>query len=112
MMKTTLNTKSIRTTLIAVAAVSALALPVIASASAKNIHLSYEKTDLSNVSGQRQMYERLKDASRKLCGSTDLQFAGSLNSSRGNQDCYEGTLTAVVKRLDNQGVSALHSKSL
>ena len=109
MMKTSLDTLSIRNKMLVVAAISALALPLMASASSKNIRLSFEKSELSSVNGQKRVYKRIQDASRELCGSSKLQITGSLQRSRDNQECYEGTLTAAVNRLDNSAVKALHT---
>ena len=109
MMKTPLDTLSIRNTVLLVAAISALALPLVASASSKNIKLSFEKSELNSVDGQKRVYKKLQDASSELCGSAKINITGSLQRSRGNQKCYEGTLTAAVNRLDNSAVKALHT---
>lgn len=54
------------------------------------------------------LYARIKTASRKLCGDPSLFLTGSVKRTAQIRDCYEGTLTAAVERLDNPGVSALH----
>jgi UrcA family protein len=95
--------------MLVVAAISVLALPLVASASSKNIQLSFEKSELSSVNGQKRVYKSIQDASRELCGSSNFQITRSLQVSRGNQECYEGTLTAAVNRLDNSAVKALHT---
>jgi len=107
-MKTPLDTFSIRNTMLVAAAISALALPLVSYASSKNIPVSFEKSELNSVSGQKRVYKRLQDASRELCGSANINITGSMQRSRANQECYEGTLTAAVNRLDNSAIRALH----
>lgn len=109
-MKTLPNTHSIRNTLFAVAAVSAMALPSLAAASTSNISVAFDKTELNSAQGQERLYEKMKSASRKLCGSANIQVTGSVSKSVGNEQCYEGTLTAAVQRLDNDSITALHSQ--
>ena len=110
MMKTTPNARSIRNTLMAAVAVSAMTLPLLASASASNISVAFDPSELNSAQGQERLYEKMKIASRKLCGSTSIQVTGSLSKSVGNSECYEGTLTAAVQRLDNDAITALHSQ--
>ena len=108
-MKTLPNTHSIRNTIIAVAAVSAIALPLLASASTPNISVAYDKTELRSTQGQLRVYARLQNASRELCGESNILLAGgSLGRSVANEECYAGTLTAAVERLDNDAITALH----
>jgi len=90
--------------------VSAMALPLISSASTSNIKISFDRTELDNIRGQERLYEELKDASRELCGSTDVRTSGSLSQSAKNEKCYTGTLTAVVNRLGDESIIALHSQ--
>ena len=99
-----------RNTLLAVAAVSAMTLPLIASASTSNISVAFNKAELDSAQGQERLYDRMKNASRKLCGSSNLQLTGSVNKTLGNTECYNGTLTAAVQRLDNDAITELHSE--
>ena len=107
-MKTSLDTRLIRTTFLAFAAMSVMALPMLASASTSSISISFDRSELDNARGQERIYEEMKSASRKLCGSTDVRMSGSLSQSAKNEKCYTGTLTAVVQRLDNDSVTSLH----
>jgi len=109
MMKTILKTRSIRNTLMALAAVSAITLPMMATASSANVSIAYDKTELESVKGQKRLYAKLKDASLKLCGTSEERITGSLTGSVENSECYEGTLNAAVKRLDQPAITALHT---
>ena len=112
MMKTLPTTRSIRNTIISIAAVSAMALPLFASASVNNNTDSdfFTRSDLAGTTSNEELYAKLQNASRNICGSSRIITTGSLRRSVGNQECYEGTLTAAVERLDNTEVSALHEQ--
>jgi len=114
MMTTTPATPSIRNALITVAAVIAMSTPLFASASItkypdNNIRVSYDPMELLSARGQERLYGRLKNASRKLCGASNIQLTGSLRSSVSNTQCYNETLTSAVERLDHPAITALHS---
>ena len=109
MMKAILKTRSIRNTIMAFAAVSAITLPMMATASTANVSIAYDKTELESAKGQKQLYAKLKDASLKLCGTSEERITGSLMGSVVNSECYEGTLTAAVQRLDHPAITALHT---
>ncbi len=110
MMKTPLNAQTFRKTFLAITVVSVMSLPLLASASTSNVSIAYYKTELAYAQGQARLYEKMKGASRKLCGSSNIQATGSLSRSVGNTKCYKGTLTAAVQRLDNDAITALHSE--
>jgi UrcA family protein len=70
--------------------------------------VAYDSTELASNNGQVELYEKLQNASHKICSSTSIQFTESLHQSAAYAKCFEGTLTAAVERLDQPGVSALH----
>jgi len=109
-MKTLPSAVLIRNTFLAVAAVSAMALPLLASATTHNIAVSFSRADLDSNLGQERLYQQLKTASRELCGSSDYRASGSLSQSIENEKCYSGTLTAAVERLDIDAITVLHSE--
>ena len=111
-MKTLPSTRSIRNTIILVAAVSAMALPLFASASVNNTAGDdfFTRSDLAGTTSNEELYAKLQNASRNICGSSRIIATGSLSRSVGNQECYEGTLTAAVERLDDAEVTELHKQ--
>ena len=108
MMKTFLNAGSIRKTLMAITVVTAMTLPLLASASVPSISVTFDKRDLKTSHGVKNIYVHMQDAARDLCGSSNVRSAGSLSMARANAECYEGTLTAAVERLDISEITALH----
>ena len=115
MMKTSPTTRSIRNAIISVAAVSVMALPLFASASVNNntggsVGVIFSKSDLVSTSAHEDLYASLQKASRKICGSSKYSITRSLRQSFANKECYNGTLTAAVERLDNAEVTTLHKQ--
>ena len=105
-MKTRNNSRIIRNTLIAV---TAMALPMLAMAS-PNISVSFASAELESTQGQQRIYEQMRNASRELCGSSNIALTGSIDTSVANAKCYSGTLTAAVQRLDNDAITELHAE--
>ena len=114
------NTKStartISHTLVSIIAVAAISIPLLASAGTdqtgkRESSIFYSKQDLNNASNQENLYQELRDASRDMCGSSYIHRTGSVERSRANDECFEGTLTAAVERLDNPSVTAIHNTS-
>jgi len=110
-----LTARSIRNTLLSVAAVTAITFPLFASASSSDT--ADGNTSLLNAEKKQvvsddpaSLYARLENASRNMCGSSSVSATGSVRRSTANAECYDGTLTAAVERLDNPDVSALHQK--
>ena len=115
MMKTKFNADSIKHALVSAIAVSLIAMPLLASAAASNsadkkATIFYSSQSLDNSTDQENLYARLKDASRDICGSSNLHMTGSVERSSGNDKCYEGTLDAAVERLGNSEVTELHQQ--
>ena len=112
MMKTFPTAHALRNTIISVAAASAIALPLFASASGNdnNVDVFFNQTELVNTSNHEELYAKLENASRKICGSSNLSITGSVRRSSGIEECYEGTLTAAVERLNNAEITALHTQ--
>ena len=95
-MKAFLTARSIRNSLVSAAAVSALAVPLVAAASLKvddGSELTYPTDDSGgksdqnitredkNFDQQENVYKRLRITSRKLCGSPSQQTTQSLAQS-------------------------------
>ena len=105
----TLNT--VRRTLFSAAAIAAMAFPLLGSASVlDDPRVAVEALDLSDERDQQELYDRLQDQSRKVCGSTNLHITGSVERSVGNEECYQETLDVAVQRVNNAGIKELHQQ--
>ena len=109
------ESKLVRTFLMS-AALIALAIPAIASASPDindngrtAVRVSSADLDLSKVAGAQTLYIRLRAASHSVCGSRSLTEAGSLNQLTVNKRCFESALSKAVARIGNAKLNAIHA---
>ena len=104
------SAKTIKQTFVSAIAISLITLPLLVSAGEKTSGIFYNKQNLDNSADQEILYAKLKDASRDICGSTRLQVTGSVERVSANEECYQGTLSAAVERLNNSEVMDLHQQ--
>jgi UrcA family protein len=93
-------------------------LPVLGNAAvtedkAQAARIYYERNTLATgrpdvIHSAEALYEQLKYESRRVCGSSNIRLTGSVERSVANDECYEGTLTAAVERVNDPAVTALH----
>lgn len=105
----------IRKMLLSAVAVAVMTSPLLAAASSLNDSVSDDQNshgnpDLVTTEGQKRLYKELKYKSRKICGPTGIQAAGSLERATANKECYEDTLAIAVLRLDTPAITALHQE--
>jgi len=103
----------VRNSIISLAAVAAISLPLVVSAGStdsaegnRSLLNSEWKLEVSNQPDA--VYGKLQDQSHEVCGSSSRQITGDLRRSAEIDECYDGTLEAAVLRLDNAEVIALH----
>ena len=108
------TTRKLRNSMLSLAVVATISLPLIASAAVAGNSETYQS--LLNAEPRQYaskkpetLYIRLQDLSHDVCGSSDLRISGDLSHSREIDNCYQGTLTAAVVRLNNPEVTELHS---
>ena len=109
------ESKLVRTFLMS-AALTALAIPAIASASPDindngrtAVRVSYADLDLSKLAGVQTLYIRLRTATRSVCGSRLLTDVGSLKQLTVNKRCYDTALSKAVARIGNEKLNELHA---
>ena len=107
-MNSKLSANSVKKTIVSAIAISMITLPLLASAGGNAAGIFYSKENLKNSTDQEMLYEKLKDTSRDICGSSNLRLTGSVERASGNEECYQGTLNAAVERLGNAEVAKLH----
>lgn len=106
-----MTAKTFKNTIVSAIAISLITLPLLSSAADNNSDLFSSQVSRTSTSDEEVLYERLQDASREICGSSNLQVTGSVERVMANDDCYEGTLTAAVERLNDSKVKELHEQS-
>lgn len=109
------ESKVVRTFLIS-AALTALAIPAIASASPEindngrtAVRVSYADLNLSREAGLQTLYGRLRAASYSVCGSRSLIEAGSLDQLAVNKRCFNKALSKAVARIGNEKLNEIHA---
>ncbi len=112
-MKTKSTAHIIRNSVVSLVAVAALSLPLISSAAASaernaNRGLLNSEWQPRVDNDAAAVYGKLKSETREVCGSSDRRITGGLRESQKVEECYEGTLTAAVQRLDDPEVTGLH----
>ena len=107
----------VKKTILMMVAIGTVAIPLFVSAAIK--HDAGQTTTViyaPGVKGAAQtpqdLYKRLKNAARKMCGSNDIVLTGSIERVAGNESCYEGTLDAAVRRLNDPEVNELHEREI
>ena len=105
-----MNVYSIKRTIIFAVAASALIFTLAAQADSADPEYSLLKAERTSIENNtaKTVYTKLQDQSREICGPTRISETGNLRRSTSNQECYEGTLTSAVERLNDPEVSSLH----
>lgn len=110
MMNTNFNAKNVKQAFVSAIAISLISLPLLTLAAGDNSEFFGNKKNQVKATDYEAKYTELQIASRKMCGSSNLQLTGSVERVMANKECYEGTLAAAVERLNNSEVQELHQK--
>ena len=110
MMNTNFNAKNVRQAFVSAIAISLISLPLLTSAAGNGSGFFGGKNNQGKTTDYEAIYTELQVASRKMCGSSNLQLTGSVERVMANKECYEGTLTAAVERLNNSELQELHNQ--
>ena len=74
-----------------------------------SVRVTFPDLDLSREEVVVTLYQRLKTATRQVCGSFPLAYNGGLELWRATKQCRVRTLTHAVRSIGNPRLSALHS---
>ena len=108
-----MNIPQRRKQLLAVVLGVAFSIPAVSTAGTmpleKNVNsvtVSFADLNLSNDSGVETLYQRLKTASHRSCGTVS---ARQLNLFRPIKECVKKALAEAVDSIDNEKLDQLHS---
>ena len=87
-------------------ATNAEAAPPAGSVETRSVAVSYADLDLNRGAGVQALYQRLRVAAKRACGSYDTRDRIGRASV---QACREAALTDAVARLGNERVAWFHS---
>lgn len=112
-MKTKSTAHTIRNSVVSLIAVAVFSLPLISSAGSTTDSDAHRSLLNSEWQPEVQndadaVYGKLKSESKEVCGSSERRITGGIRQSQKVEQCYEGTLTAAVQRLDDPDVTELH----
>ena len=105
------ESKFIKGVVIAVAVV-AFSIPAIASADSelkgKSEKVFFADLNVSKEAGAEQLYRRIQQASKRVCGVESLKISGSIRELSQSMRCYRQTLDATVAKIDSEALSTIH----
>ncbi len=100
--------------IVATAAVVAFSFPAIASADGgeaivgKSEKVAYADLNVQKEVGAQQLYRRLQQASKRVCGVESLKVAGSISIVSQAKRCYRATLDSAVAKVNNAALTDIH----
>ena len=99
--------------LVAMIAIVAISAPTVVTAQdgelkGRSVKVTYEDLNLEKESGVRILYRRVQQASKTACGVESIKNAVSVRIKSNANRCYRQTLTAEVKKFDNELLTTIH----
>lgn len=100
---------------VAACLVATLCAPVAASADRgsklekQTVRVSYNDLNIHSLDGAKQLYTRLKRASKVVCGVDSYFVLGSVNRVVESKHCFRETLDRAVERIDSDELERLHN---
>jgi UrcA family protein len=70
-----------------------------AAVKVQSVSVTYARAELSTEDGRAELYSKLRQAARQVCGPSGLREAGSLNIASRNRKCYEDALAASLSQV-------------
>jgi len=71
--------------------------------------VSYADLNLESEEGVRVLYQRLRYASKKVCGGESLRHGGSIIMKSSRLQCYREALSNAVDKFDNADLTRIHA---
>ena len=96
-----------------VAAIVVLSLPAAAMATGgseiigKSEKVSYADLKVENEAGAKQLYRRLQQASKRVCGVDSLTVVGSLREMSRAKSCYKDSMDSAVAEIDSEALTEI-----
>lgn len=97
---------------VAAIAVVAFSLPAMANAGAdfagKAEKVNYADLNLEKEAGAKQLYRRLQQASKRVCGVESLTVTGSVREVSKAKSCYRDSLDSAVAEINSATLNGIH----
>ena len=97
-----------------VATIVVLGLPVAALANGdseiigKSEKVSFADLNVEKEVGAKQLYRRLQQASKRVCGVESLTKVGSLREMSRAKSCYKNSLDSAVAEINSEALTEIH----
>jgi len=111
---TMLNSKLTKTMIISSVLIASCGIAGVASAALSEVQnkaVAYSDLDLSQQAGQEALYQRLKQATKNVCGAGGQLKGGDLSAAANVRKCYRASLNDAVKSVGNKSLEELHQSS-
>jgi UrcA family protein len=66
---------------------------------AASTHVALGDLNLASAEGQQALHDRISQAARAVCGSTDYRVAGGLRMASNNRACYESAFAQAMSQV-------------
>ena len=73
----------------------------------KSLSIPYAAVELGTDDGRADLYGKIRQAARKVCGPTGLRETGSLSISSRNRKCYQDAVAAAVSQVGSDQLAAI-----
>ena len=100
----------------ATALIVALGMPAIVSAALESstseqyeVSVKFNDLDLTQDSGVTVLYQRLRRAATRACGSTSVSELGSIQRVSSNKQCFNSFLSKAVTQIGNDQLARIHA---
>jgi len=98
--------------IVAAIAVVAFSLPAVANAgpelAGKSEKVNYADLNVEKKAGAKQLYRRLQQASKRVCGVESLTVIGSVREMSRAKNCYRDSLDSAVAEIDSATLNEIH----
>ncbi|MGI9204186.1 MAG: UrcA family protein [Woeseiaceae bacterium] len=74
----------------------------------KSEKVSYADLNVEKEAGAKQLYRRLQQASKRVCGVDSLTVVGSLRELKRAKTCYKSSLDSAVAEIDSEALTEIH----
>lgn len=78
-----------------------------AGVSIATVSIPYATAELSTEPGRSELYRKIRQAAREVCGPTGLRDAGGLANSSRNRKCYKEAVAVAISQVGSSQLAAI-----
>lgn len=106
--------RKLKATTLSTLTIIAMGLPLACAAAGPGtldetrVYVSYSDLNIKSKDGARELYSRLKRASRQACDYRSSQHVMSVREIAEARECYRESLDAAVRNIDSDTLKRVH----